>query len=69
MTMNAQIKDKEFINARDKYNETLQEEDLENLCKIRNNYRQLCRRKRKEFNFRAANDLVNLSKTNSKQFW
>ena len=62
-------KRKEFKNARDIYNVTLQEEDLKTLCKIRNSYRQLCRRKRKEFNFRAAKDLVHLSKTNSKQFW
>ena len=62
-------KKKEFDIARDLYYHTLHERDLRNMCDIRNSYRKLCRRKRKEFNLKNASELVTLSKKNSKLFW
>ena len=62
-------KRKEFIIARDIYHETLLEEDLKTFCNIRNTYRKICRKKRKDYNFKTAKNLVTLSKNNSKLFW
>ena len=62
-------KKKEFITARDLYYQTFLDKDLYTFCNIRNAYRKLSRKKKKEFNFKTAKDLVVLSKENSKLFW
>ena len=62
-------KKKEFDIARNLYKQTLLETDLRNFCNIRNAYRKLCRIKKSNFNAKYANDLLILSKSNSRLFW
>ena len=62
-------KRKEFDLARDNYLHTLQDKDLKYFCCLRNAYRKLCRIKKRNFQMKKANDLVTLSKENSKLFW
>lgn len=62
-------KRKEFDAARKIYFNSLQQNDLHSMCNIRNEYRKLCRLKKKNFNYQSAKNLVHLSKTNSKMFW
>ena len=62
-------KKREFDDAKNIYYQTLHPNDLNTMCNIRNEYRKLCRKKKKMFNYQTANNLVNLSKTNTKEFW
>ena len=51
------------------YRETLKDEDRIIMCNARNNYRKLCRYKRKKFQIERANELLTISKTNPRMFW
>ena len=62
-------KKKEFDNARDVYRHTLSDTDLKNLCNIRNEYRKLCRIKRNKYKLSKTDELLNLSKYDSRLFW
>ena len=60
---------KEFDSSVLIYKETLQKDDLENLCTKRNRYRKLCRSKRANYKSKISLELVSLSKKNAKLFW
>ena len=62
-------KKKEFDLAISIYKETNDENDLKHLCSIRNSYRLLCRKKSRKHKENIADNLVKLSKENSRQFW
>lgn len=60
---------KDFDLAIDIFKETNSDDDLNNLCTIRNKYRTLCRKKNRINKEKNAKNLVSLSKDNSKAFW
>ena len=59
----------DFDIARKVYRETNTDLDKERMCNIRNEYRRICRKKRKQFNDQNAAELLHLSKKNPKHFW
>ena len=59
----------EFENAKSLYNHSQNDVDLRLSCEIRNSYRKLCRKKRNIFKCNNADNLLKLSKENSRQFW
>ena len=67
--LECRTKKREFDLAIDIYKETNDDDDLKRLCSVRNSYRLLCRQKKRKCKERFANDLVKLSKENSRQFW
>ena len=66
---NCREKKREFDCARRVFNETSNDLDKIRMCNIRNEYRKICRKKRRQFNEKNAGELLNLSKKNPKQFW
>ncbi len=59
----------EFENAKALYKHSQNDVDLRLTCEIRNSYRKLCRKKRNIFKCNRADNLLKLSKENSRQFW
>ena len=62
-------KKKDFDLAINIYKETNEDIDLKNLCNIRNSYRLLCRKKNRKYKENKADELLKLSKENSRAFW
>ena len=58
-----------FYERLKRFKDTQQEEDRIALCKERNEYRKLCRIKRREFDRGKAKQLSQLSKQNTNEFW
>ena len=63
------LKRKEFDTAIMIYKDTPSADNLTNLTFIRNTYRKLCRKKHNDYLSELSLDLVQLSKTNPKDFW
>ena len=45
------------------------DQNRENMCKQRSLYRRICRRKRKNYNIKQADNLLTLSKKDPKKYW
>ncbi len=58
-----------FDNYRKRYFLSHLEQDKISMCKARTEYRKICRRNRKEYHIKKADELLNLSRTNQKKFW
>ena len=58
-----------FEEYRRKFFLTRSDYDRINMCKSRNDYRKICRRKRKEFHINKAEELIVLSRSNQRKFW
>lgn len=58
-----------FETLRKKYIENKTDANRTEMCKQRSKYRHTCRKKRRSHNRKEAEQLVTLSKTNSKKFW
>ena len=63
------LKKKEFDLASNIYKETCDPGDKQQMCVKRNEYRKLCRLKRKHFIRKRADEFLHLSKYNPKKFW
>ena len=62
-------KGKVFKVARNVFLHSKSDTDMKAMCSIRNSYRKLCRKKKSMYKIHSANNLVKLSKQNSKLFW
>ena len=62
-------KKKDFQIALQLYKETLDDNDLKYFCGIRNQYRNLCRKKNRIYKENISQNLVDLSKESSRLFW
>ena len=59
----------EFLKASKAHKITNNDSDKSQMCKIRNKYRKLCKYKRYNHKKKDANELIDLFKHNSRQFW